>query len=79
MAINDDTHHHEAHGDASLTGDVLHDWIYCEVLEWEEKGKEVRTIPHKPSHTNTNAHQLHQGNFEFCHWRKFDISKSFVK
>jgi exoribonuclease II len=53
MAINDDTHHHEAHGDASLTGGVLHDWIYCEVLEWEEKGKEVRTMPQAIDRTRT--------------------------
>ncbi len=55
MAINDDTHHHEAHGDASLTGGVLHDWIYCEVLEWEEKGKEVRTIPQAIAHEHQCA------------------------
>jgi hypothetical protein len=47
---------------------------------WNGRKREKRCAQfHKPSHTNTNAHQLHQGNFEFCHWRKFDISKSFVK
>jgi hypothetical protein len=49
-----------------------------EVLQWEEKRKEVRTMPQAIAHEQ-NAHQLHQGNFEFCHWWEFDISKSFVK